>query len=138
MSAPNKNYDPVAVTALSAEAVESAIEAALDAIAAATTLDQLKEARLAHVGDRAPLWAARAEIGALPPEAKADAYADDRLPLLPRSLGAAIADWEATPFARETFGEHFADTYAGLARYDAALYDAAITDWETQRYREFA
>ncbi len=75
---------------------------------------------------------------ALPPEAKADAYADDRLPLLPRSLTAAIADWEATPFARETFGEHFADTYAGLARYDAALYDAAITDWETQRYREFA
>ena len=81
MSAPNKNYDPVAVTALSAEAVDDAIAAALDAIAAATTLDELKEARLAHVGDRAPLWAARAEIGALPPEAKADAG---------RRVGAAI------------------------------------------------
>ena len=52
--------------------------------------------------------------------------------------GAAIEAWEATPFARETFGERFADDYAGLARYDASLYDAAITDWETQRYREFA
>src|SRR5450756_47803 len=81
MSAPNKNYDPVAVTALTAEAVESATQAALDAIAAATTLDELKEARLAHVGDRAPLSAARSEIGALPPEAKADAG---------RRVGAAI------------------------------------------------
>ena len=70
--------------------------------------------------------------------ADGDAYADERLPLLPRSLRAAIEAWEATPFARETFGERFADNYAGLARYDASLYDAAITDWETQRYREFA
>jgi glutamine synthetase len=75
---------------------------------------------------------------ALPPAAEKDAYADERLPLLPRSLHAAIEAWEATPFARETFGERFADDYAGLARYDASLYDAAITDWETQRYREFA
>ena len=52
--------------------------------------------------------------------------------------GAAIDAWEATPFARETFGEHFADNYAALARYDLTLYEAFITDWETQRYREFA
>ena len=74
----------------------------------------------------------------LPPTAKHDAYADERLPLLPRTLGAAIEAWEATPFARETFGERFADNYAGLARYDLTLYEAFITDWETQRYREFA
>jgi phenylalanyl-tRNA synthetase alpha chain len=82
MSAPNKNYDPVAVTALSAEAVETATAAALDAIAAAGSLDELKAARLAHAGDRSPLSAARAEIGALPPAAKADAG---------RRVGAAIA-----------------------------------------------
>jgi phenylalanyl-tRNA synthetase alpha chain len=81
MSAPNKNYDPVQVTALEPAEIERAVTAALDAIAAATTLEQLKEARLAHVADRAPLWAARAEIGALPPEAKADAG---------RRVGAAI------------------------------------------------
>src|ERR1700756_2719791 len=73
MSAPNKNYDPVAVTALSAAEVDRALEAALAAIEAASTLDELKDARLAHDGDKAPLRLARAEIGALPPEAKADA-----------------------------------------------------------------
>lgn len=73
MSAPNKSYDPVQVTALSPEAVNSALGEALDAIAAATTLEELKAARLAHAGDRAPLTLAGAEIGALAPEAKADA-----------------------------------------------------------------
>jgi phenylalanyl-tRNA synthetase alpha chain len=73
MSAPNKNYDPVAVSALSAGEVERALDEALAAIAAATTLDELKEARLAHAGDKAPLTLAGAEIGALPPEARADA-----------------------------------------------------------------
>jgi phenylalanyl-tRNA synthetase alpha chain len=73
MSAPNKNYDPVAVTALSAEEVERALKAALGAISAAMTLDELKEARLAHAGDKAPLTLASAEIGALPPEARAEA-----------------------------------------------------------------
>src|SRR5215469_12293392 len=73
MSAPNKNYDPVEVTALTAEEVERATQAALDAIAGAQTLDELKEARIAHAGDKAPLSLARAEIGALPPQARADA-----------------------------------------------------------------
>jgi phenylalanyl-tRNA synthetase alpha chain len=73
MSAPNKNYDPVAVTALSAPEVERALGDALTAIAEARTLDELKEARLAHAGDKAPLTVASAEIGALPPQARADA-----------------------------------------------------------------
>jgi len=73
MSAPNKNYDPVTVTALSAEEVDRALAAALGAIEAAKTLDELKEARLAHAGDKAPLTLASAEIGALPPGARAEA-----------------------------------------------------------------
>ena len=73
MSAPNKSYDPVEVTALSPAEVDRALESALTAIAAAATLDELKEARLAHSGDKAPLTLASAEIGALPPEARADA-----------------------------------------------------------------
>ena len=73
MSAPNKNYDPVAVTTLSAAEVERALGEALAAIAAATTLDELKAARIAHAGDRAPLTLAGAEIGALPPAARAAA-----------------------------------------------------------------
>jgi phenylalanyl-tRNA synthetase alpha chain len=73
MSAPNKSYDPVEVTALSPEETGRALAAALTAIAAARTLDELKAARIAHTGDRAPLTLASAEIGALPPEARADA-----------------------------------------------------------------
>jgi phenylalanyl-tRNA synthetase alpha chain len=73
MSAPNKNYDPVEVTALSPEEVDRAAEEALAVIAAAGTLDELKAARLAHAGGKAPLTLAGAEIGALPPAARADA-----------------------------------------------------------------
>jgi len=81
MSAPNKNYDPVEVTALTADEVDRAVAEALAAIGAAKNLDELKEARLAHAGDRAPLSLARAEIGALPPQARADAG---------RRIGAAV------------------------------------------------
>ena len=73
MSAPNKSYDPVQVAALAPEAIEQATREALDAIGKAATLDELKQARTAAAGDRAPLSLARAEIGALPPEARADA-----------------------------------------------------------------
>src|SRR5947207_11579740 len=73
MSAPNKHYDPVEVTALSPEEIAAALKEALAAIAEARTLDELKAARLAHAGDRSPLALANAEIGALPPQARAEA-----------------------------------------------------------------
>jgi phenylalanyl-tRNA synthetase alpha chain len=73
MSAPNKQYDPVEVASLSPEEVEAAQADALTAIAAAQTLDELKAVRLAHAGDRSPLAQANAEIGALPPQARAQA-----------------------------------------------------------------
>ena len=73
MSAPNKQYDPVEVAVLSPEQVAGMRDAALAAIAAAGDLDELKTARLAHAGDRSPLALANAEIGALPPEARAEA-----------------------------------------------------------------
>jgi phenylalanyl-tRNA synthetase alpha chain len=73
MSAPNKTYDPVEVAALAPDEVQRMADEALAAIAAATTLDELKAARLAHAGDRAPIALANAEIGALPPAARAEA-----------------------------------------------------------------
>jgi phenylalanyl-tRNA synthetase alpha chain len=73
MSAPNKSYDPVQVTPLTADEVEQARDDALAAIKAAADLDQLKAVRLEHAGDRSPLALANREIGALPPAAKADA-----------------------------------------------------------------
>ena len=73
MSAPNKSYDPVEVATLSPDAVERAQAEALAAIAGARDLDELKAARIAHAGDRSPITLANAEIGALPPAARAEA-----------------------------------------------------------------
>ena len=75
MSGPNTNYDPVEVAVLRPAAVEAAVNDAVAAISAAATLDDLKQMRLAHAGDKAPLSLANREIGALPPAAKADAGA---------------------------------------------------------------
>ncbi len=73
MSAPNSQYDPVEVAALSPEAVTAAVDDALAAVAAAGSLDELKTARLAHAEERSPLALANREIGALPPAARAEA-----------------------------------------------------------------
>ncbi len=73
MSAPNNSYDPKATASLAPDEVARVLDEALAAVAAAGTLDELKAARIAHEGDRAPLSLASAEIGALPPEARAEA-----------------------------------------------------------------
>ena len=73
MSAPNKQFDPVEVTMLSPEEVERAVADALAAAASATSLEELKQVRLQHDGDRSPLALANREIGALPPAARAEA-----------------------------------------------------------------
>ncbi|GAA2671907.1 phenylalanine--tRNA ligase subunit alpha [Streptomyces aculeolatus] len=73
MSAPNKSYDPVEVEALKPEEIDRVRDEALAAIAAAGDLAELREVKIAHAGDRAPLALANREIGALPPHAKADA-----------------------------------------------------------------
>src|SRR4051794_33326526 len=73
MSAPNSEYDPVEVTPLRADQVEGARDAALSAIAAAGTLDELKHVRTEHAGDRSPLALANREIGALQPQARKEA-----------------------------------------------------------------
>jgi phenylalanyl-tRNA synthetase alpha chain len=67
---PNPSFDPVEVSVLQPEAVDTAVAAAVAAFSAATSLDELKTARLAHDGDRSPLALANREIGALPPAAK--------------------------------------------------------------------
>ncbi|MFE6691825.1 phenylalanine--tRNA ligase subunit alpha [Streptomyces sp. NPDC057743] len=73
MSAPNKSYDPVEVEALKPEEIARRVDEALAAIAAAGDLDALAQAKTAHAGGTSPLALANREIGALPPQAKADA-----------------------------------------------------------------
>ncbi|SDR26703.1 phenylalanyl-tRNA synthetase, alpha subunit [Thermostaphylospora chromogena] len=67
------DYDPVEVTPLHAEEVARMRDEALAAIKAAADLDELKKVRLAHAGDRSPIALANREIGALPPQARAEA-----------------------------------------------------------------
>ncbi|MBV9484571.1 MAG: phenylalanine--tRNA ligase subunit alpha [Frankiaceae bacterium] len=73
MSAPNDPYDPKEVAALSTDELAAAQRAALAAFEAATDLDQLAAAHSAHLGNKAPVALARRELGALPPQARADA-----------------------------------------------------------------
>ncbi|MEU2390005.1 phenylalanine--tRNA ligase subunit alpha [Streptomyces sp. NPDC007369] len=73
MSAPNKSYDPVEVEALKPEEIERMRDEALAAFAAAGDLDELAHAKTAHAGGTSPLALANREIGALPPQAKAEA-----------------------------------------------------------------
>jgi phenylalanyl-tRNA synthetase alpha chain len=73
MSAPTENDQPGPAVCLSPDEVARALDEALAAVAAAGTLDELKTARIAHDGDRSPLALASAEIGTLPPQARARA-----------------------------------------------------------------
>jgi hypothetical protein len=52
MSAPNKDFDPVEVTPLRADEVERMRDEALSAIAAADSLEVLKQVRLDHAGSQ--------------------------------------------------------------------------------------
>ncbi len=64
MSVPNQS-DPA--DALRPEAIDALVAEALAAIAAADSMAALKEARLAHAGDRSPLALANRAIGAIAP-----------------------------------------------------------------------
>src|SRR5215472_14111230 len=93
MSAPNNTYDPVEVAVLSPEELQRMQADALAAIAAAADLAELKTARIAHFGDRAPLTLANAEIGALPPAARAEA--GKRIGTVRAAIKQALSDRQA-------------------------------------------
>jgi phenylalanyl-tRNA synthetase alpha chain len=63
----------MSLSPLDTDGVDAAVAAALTAVAAAADLDGLKEARLAHAGDRSPLALANRAIGGLDRSDKAAA-----------------------------------------------------------------
>jgi phenylalanyl-tRNA synthetase alpha chain len=67
------DYDPKEVAALQPEALDHAVAEAARAFDAAADLDELQTAHTAHLGPRSPVALARRELGALPPQARADA-----------------------------------------------------------------
>jgi phenylalanyl-tRNA synthetase, alpha subunit len=77
---------------LSPESIEAMVGQALAAFAAATTSAELKEARLAHSGDRSPLALANRAIGTIPGPERKEAG---------QRLGAARAQVSAALVARE-------------------------------------
>jgi len=96
---PNTSYDPVQVAQLSAESVASMIADAFAAFAEATTTAELKQARLAHAGERSPIALANREIGALPPQARKEVGA--RVGRARGEINAALAAREAEISAAE-------------------------------------
>ena len=89
MSAPNNDYDPVRAANLAPAEIERMTSEGLATIASATTFDDLKAAEVAHRGRQAPLTLASREVGALPPEAKAEA--GRRVGIARKALDDAIA-----------------------------------------------
>ncbi|TMR94379.1 glutamine synthetase, partial [Nonomuraea basaltis] len=51
----------------------------------------------------------------------------------PHTLRDALALFEGSKLARETFGEDVVEHYANNARVELAAFDAAVTDWELFR-----
>jgi phenylalanyl-tRNA synthetase alpha chain len=73
MSTPETEENVASFSPLDEAAVSGALESALAAVIAATTLDELKAVRIAHSGDKSPLALANREIGKLEPQDKAKA-----------------------------------------------------------------
>src|SRR5947209_1266009 len=67
------DYDPKEVAALQPESLDQAVAEAVDAFDSAGDLDALGTPHTAHLGPRSPVALARRELGALPPQARADA-----------------------------------------------------------------
>jgi len=90
MSGANDHYDPKQVAILSAESLAAAVITAEKDFAQAVDLDALAAVRPAHLGERAPIFAARRELGALPPAARS--AAGKRVNVARQSVEAAYAD----------------------------------------------
>lgn len=71
-----------------------------------------------------------------PPPFVGDVYAAESLPRLPSTLREATDRFAASALARTAFGDDVVDHYTHFSRTEQAAFDAAVTDWERQRYFE--
>src|SRR5664280_2059114 len=134
MPAPNSAFDPVEVVAALAPAeVARRRDEALAAVAAAADLDALKAVRLAHAGDRSPLALANREIGARPPQAKADA--GKRVGAARRAVEEAVdvtLPWDRVPRGARhpltTIQERIADVFVAMG-YEVAEGPEVEHEW---------
>src|SRR5216110_2812705 len=62
-----------------------------------------------------------------------NAYEDETLPQVPKTLREAIAELERSKIARAAFGERVVEHYLHTARLEQQAFDQAVTDWELMR-----
>jgi glutamine synthetase len=65
-----------------------------------------------------------------------NAYLDDKLPSLPKTLRDAADLLGESRFARRAFGDAVVDFYVHTARCEVQAFNDAVTDWERVRYFE--
>lgn len=71
-----------------------------------------------------------------PAEFRGNGYAATDQPRIPSALYRAIDAWEASDLARRAFGAAVHAHYLNMARVEQETFDAAVTDWERERYLE--
>ncbi|MNI25506.1 Gamma-glutamylputrescine synthetase PuuA [compost metagenome] len=69
----------------------------------------------------------------LVPPFEGDAYQDEQLPEVSKTLRDASAALKASAMLREAFGDEVVDHYVHTAEWEQKEYDRRITDWELQR-----
>ncbi len=70
------------------------------------------------------------------PVLRGDVYKAQGLPRIPRTLTEAIAELEASAFARRAFGDEVVDHLLHFARSEEAAFEGVVTDFERARYFE--
>ena len=62
-----------------------------------------------------------------------DAYTDDQLEEIPKTLRAAIEAAKSSKVLRAAFGDEVIDHYIHTAEWEQGEYDRRVTDWEIRR-----
>lgn len=71
-----------------------------------------------------------------PSECIGNGYLAKNVARIPRSLYEAIDIFAESEVARGAFGDEVVDHYLNFARVEQEMYDAAVTNWERERYLE--
>jgi glutamine synthetase len=70
----------------------------------------------------------------LPPPPSADTPYEAQAPMLPRSLGEALAELRADECLRRGLGETFVDYYCHIKEAELARFQLEVTEWEHREY----
>jgi glutamine synthetase len=82
------------------------------------------------------LYGIEHEIELPSPPVQGSGYRDERAPRLPADLADATERLARSKVARELFGDGFVDHFVTTRRWEWRQFQAAVTNWETERYFE--